>query len=41
VLPAIDAAAWRRTVALLRRLDRLAERVRSLEQRLTEQERSR
>jgi UDP-3-O-[3-hydroxymyristoyl] glucosamine N-acyltransferase len=40
-LPAIDAAAWRRTVALLRRLDRLAERVRSLERRLTEQERSR
>jgi UDP-3-O-[3-hydroxymyristoyl] glucosamine N-acyltransferase len=40
-LPAIDARAWRRTVALLRNLERLSERVRELERRLAGLERPR
>jgi UDP-3-O-[3-hydroxymyristoyl] glucosamine N-acyltransferase len=40
-LPASDAPAWRRTVALLRGLDRLADRVRELERRLADLEQPR
>jgi UDP-3-O-[3-hydroxymyristoyl] glucosamine N-acyltransferase len=40
-LPAVDAGAWRRTVALLRGLDRLADRVRELERRLADLEQPR
>jgi len=38
-LPATEARAWRRTVALLRNLERLWDRVRELERRLAELER--
>jgi UDP-3-O-[3-hydroxymyristoyl] glucosamine N-acyltransferase len=41
VLPATDARAWRRTVALLRNLERLTDRIRELERRLANLERSR
>jgi UDP-3-O-[3-hydroxymyristoyl] glucosamine N-acyltransferase len=40
-LPATEAETWRRTLARLRSLDRLAARVRELEQRLAELERGR
>jgi len=35
VIPATPAREWRRTVALLRNLERMAERIRALEQRLS------
>ncbi len=41
VMPATDADAWRRTVARLRSLERLATRVRDLERRLADLERPR
>jgi len=40
-LPAMDARAWRRTLAQLRNLERLAERIRELERRLANLERPR
>jgi UDP-3-O-[3-hydroxymyristoyl] glucosamine N-acyltransferase len=40
-VPAIDARAWRRTLALLRNLERLADRIRELERRLANLERQR
>jgi UDP-3-O-[3-hydroxymyristoyl] glucosamine N-acyltransferase len=40
-LPAVDAKAWRRTLAVLRNLERLSARIRDLERRLTNLERPR
>jgi UDP-3-O-[3-hydroxymyristoyl] glucosamine N-acyltransferase len=41
VIPATEVREWRRTVALLRGLDRMAERIRELERRLAGLERER
>jgi UDP-3-O-[3-hydroxymyristoyl] glucosamine N-acyltransferase len=41
VIPATEVREWRRTVALLRGLERMLERVRALERRLTGTERGR
>jgi len=41
VIPATESREWRRTVALLRGLERTSERIRALERRLAELERGR